>query len=104
MDMDTYQQLAKGTQKDTSTGLTYLTLGLVSEAGEVADKLKKAIRDTNGEVDPLGLMKELGDCLWYISMLANYYNHTLSEVANLNIDKLESRAQRNKLSGSGDDR
>lgn len=80
----------------------YLALGLVGEAGEVADKVKKEIRDggyLTGEIT-----KELGDVLWYLTRLCDVHNVTLKEIAELNKDKLESRLERNKLQGSGDNR
>ena len=49
-------------------------------------------------------MKEIGDVLWYCATLANDLGFNLSEVASENINKLESRYQRNKLGGSGDNR
>ena len=82
--------------------LTYLALGLVGEAGEVAEKVKKKIRDDKWE--PEEVIKELGDVLWYLSALANTLGYDLDEVASLNIEKLESRLSRNKLSGDGDNR
>lgn len=82
-------------------------LGLAGEAGEVVDKLKKIIRDKGGEVsdyDRGEVAKELGDTLWYVAMIARYLGLSLSEVAQGNIEKLESRYQRGKLGGSGDNR
>lgn len=85
----------------------YPVLGLVGEAGEVAEKMKKIIRDKNGEIseqDSLEIQKELGDVLWYISEIARQLNVNLSDIAKTNIDKLESRYVRNKINGSGDNR
>lgn len=79
-----------------------LTLGLCSEAGEVAGKRKKAIRD--GAIDYDAIAQELGDCLWYISELARHYGYTLDEVAELNLQKLSSRAKRGTIHGEGDNR
>jgi len=79
------------------------TLGLVGEAGEVAEKIKKLIRDssrfTNEEI-----MKELGDVVFYATALANIYGKGLNEVLELNIAKLDDRQKRGKLKGSGDNR
>tara|TARA_R110000868_G_scaffold101092_1_gene278336 strand:+ start:6548 stop:6916 length:369 start_codon:yes stop_codon:yes gene_type:complete len=80
----------------------YLALGLTSEAGEVADKIKKKIRD--GKFDRKELAKELGDCLWYISLMATHLDYNMSEIAQMNVDKLSSRTVRNKIQGSGDNR
>jgi len=79
------------------------TLGLVGEAGEVAEKMKKLVRDssrfTNEEI-----MKELGDVVFYATALANIYGRGLQEVLELNIKKLDDRQKRGKLKGSGDNR
>lgn len=88
-------------------GFLEKVLGLVGEAGEAADKVKKIIRDKGGyasEEDREAIVKELGDVLWYVANVARYLDVSLSEVAEKNIDKLESRKRRNKLHGSGDDR
>lgn len=90
-----------------SPGFIEKVLGLTGEAGEAADKIKKIIRDKDGvasEEDRAEIVKELGDVLWYVASLARYLDAPLSDVAKGNIDKLESRLQRNKLHGSGDNR
>lgn len=79
------------------------TLGLVGEAGEVAEKTKKVLRD-GADIDKTEIMKELGDVLFYVTALANFYGGSLQEVVNLNVEKLNSRQQRGKLQGSGDNR
>lgn len=105
MNLNEYQDKAKATavfpKKD---GLVYTTLGLVGEAGEVAEKVKKAIRDFEGVVDSEKLIKEVGDVLWYIAVLSDQLGYTLEEVASLNIEKLASRQKRGVLKGSGDQR
>lgn len=85
--------------------LEYLALGLTSEAGEVAGKVKKFFRD-KGDRDKLveDLNAELGDCMWYISQLANHLGLNLEGIMQSNHDKLESRKQLATLSGSGDNR
>ena len=113
MDFDKYQQRAK--EYDFfepngdlgSVGFVEKILGLTGEAGETADKIKKVLRDKDGmisEEDRDLIVKELGDTLWYIASIARYLDVPLSEVASGNIDKLESRWQRNKLHGEGDER
>ena len=70
-------------------------------------KVKKVIRDKNGIFDnesKLGIKKELGDVLWYISNLCTELNFNLEDVALQNLDKLKLRAAKGKISGSGDDR
>jgi NTP pyrophosphatase (non-canonical NTP hydrolase) len=80
----------------------YPTLGLCGEAGEVAEKVKKQVRD--GNFNRCEVAKELGDVLWYLANLANDIGYSLSEVATMNVDKLQSRKDRNVISGSGDNR
>jgi|TARA_R110000822_G_scaffold39108_1_gene107721 NTP pyrophosphatase (non-canonical NTP hydrolase) len=80
----------------------YPTLGLCGEAGEVAEKVKKQVRD--GNFNRHEVAKELGDVLWYLANLANDIGYNLSEVAVISIDKLQSRKDRNVISGSGDNR
>jgi NTP pyrophosphatase (non-canonical NTP hydrolase) len=80
----------------------YPTLGLCGEAGEVAEKVKKQVRD--GNFNRHEVAKELGDVLWYLANLANDIGYSLSEVAVMNVDKLQSRKDRNVISGSGDNR
>lgn len=79
------------------------TLGLVGEAGEVAEKIKKLIRDSNRFKNE-EIMKELGDVVFYATALANIYGKGLQEVFELNIAKLDDRQRRGKLKGSGDNR
>jgi len=88
----------------------YPVLGLLSESGEVADKFKKIMRDTkmplrNLPMDTkLDILMELGDCLWYIALIADELDFDLSEIAEGNLNKLTSRRNRSKLKGSGDNR
>ena len=82
-------------------------LGLVGEAGEVAEKYKKIIRDKNGVMsddDKAEIIKELGDVLWYIAALAGYLEVDLEEVAARNLTKLGSRKARGAQHGNGDNR
>ena len=109
MDFNEYQKKALKTAiyPDKGSNFVYPTLGLAGEAGEVAEKVKKVIRDKGGQPDQETkdmLKKELGDVLWYISQLATELNLSLDEIAEKNIEKLISRLERGKISGSGDDR
>lgn len=79
------------------------TLGLVGEAGEVAEKIKKLIRDSS-RFQNEEIMKELGDVVFYATALANIYGRGLQEVLELNIQKLDDRQKRGKLKGNGDNR
>jgi NTP pyrophosphatase (non-canonical NTP hydrolase) len=90
----------KGTGSNAE--LSYLTLGLMGEAGEVAEKVKKKIRD--GKFDEVEVAKELGDVLWYLTRLSDAIGCDLEWVAMGNVQKLTDRAKRNVLSGSGDNR
>jgi NTP pyrophosphatase (non-canonical NTP hydrolase) len=85
----------------------YPTLGLCGEAGEVADKVKKVIRDDGGAFsDPVreSLKLELGDVLWYVAQLASELGFDLDTIARANLEKLASRVARNVIAGSGDQR
>jgi NTP pyrophosphatase (non-canonical NTP hydrolase) len=112
MDFNEYQDLAAFTAlyPEAGTGsqlaLAYVGLGL-GETGEVQGKIKKVIRDDGGMVSPgvrRALMDELGDVLWYIAALARELNVSLDNIAERNIEKLQSRADRGAIGGSGDDR
>jgi NTP pyrophosphatase (non-canonical NTP hydrolase) len=106
--LDDYQRQARTTAiYSRSDCLTYPALGLCGEAGEVANIVKKWIRDSNRELSPdikAKLIKELGDVLWYLSQVASDLGVSLNEVASINLAKLADRAARNTLGGSGDDR
>ncbi len=109
MNFDEYQKLAKSTAIYPYRYETiYPALGLCGEAGEVAEKVKKSIRDGLDFYEKRrfkeSLTKELGDVLWYISALADDLGVTLEEVAQANVDKLTSRKERNMIGGSGDNR
>ena len=109
MDFKTYQKQARLTAQYPNLGSNniYPTLGLVGEAGEVAEKVKKVIRDKKGVFDDeskKGLKKELGDVLWYVSNLCTEFNFSLDDIALQNLEKLKLRAAKGKISGSGDDR
>ena len=107
MTFDEYQKRAAATLLPAANNIVYVTLGLTNESGEVAGKIKKWIRDNDKDpnlIDKKAITDELGDTLWYLAMLADMLDIKLSKVADLNIDKLTSRAKRGKLTGSGDNR
>lgn len=82
-------------------------LGLVGEAGEVAEKFKKILRDKSGRIssdDKAEIVKELGDVLWYISSITHYLDIPLQNVAEVNLAKVHSRKSRGVTHGSGDNR
>ncbi len=85
----------------------YCTLGLNEEAGEVAGKIKKSIRDADGEIDEGridAIVKEMGDVLWYLAIMAYSLGLPLSHIAQKNIEKLSDRMNRGKIQGEGDER
>lgn len=84
--------------------LMYLSLGLVGEAGEVANKVKKLFRDIDNPEKRTELGKELGDVMWYMARLAGTLDMNLEELLQQNQDKLESRKARGVITGSGDNR
>ncbi len=81
-------------------GHAYVALGMASESGEVAGKVKKAIRDGGDFTE--ALIDETGDVLWYVSEMAGILGVTLEELAERNLSKLRSRQSRGTLGGSGD--
>ncbi|MBT4349191.1 nucleoside triphosphate pyrophosphohydrolase family protein [bacterium] len=109
MDFKKYQEESQKTvlHKEWDFALPYFVLGLNGEAGEVAEKIKKVLRDNNGVVSDekkAEIEKELGDVLWYLSQTATELGLDLSEVAAKNLEKLFSRQARNKITGDGDNR
>lgn len=110
--LDAYQQAALATAIfEDDARVIYPALKLAGEAGEVAEKIGKLIRDKGwrpGQPLPAeaipDLTKELGDVLWYVAVLADGFGLTLSEVATRNVAKLRDRQQRGVLGGSGDNR
>ena len=109
MDLNHYQEMARNTAQYPNVGTNpiYPTLGLAGEAGEVADKVKKVIRDKEGvfgDLEKEALKLELGDVFWYIAQISTELGFKLEDVAESNLNKLLSRSNRGKLSGSGDNR
>lgn len=109
MNFEEYQAASRKTVVYPNPGhnFIYPTLGLAGEAGEVAEKIKKLIRDNDGVVDDQKkeeIEKELGDVLWYVSQLATEFNLSLDQIADKNIKKLYSRLDRGVIHGNGDNR
>lgn len=106
--LNEYQKAAEMTAvypKDMN--ILYPTLGLTGEAGEVSDKVKKVYRDNGGAFSNEKreeIKKEIGDVLWYCAILARDLGFSLEEVAQGNVDKLESRYNRGVINGDGDNR
>lgn len=104
-----YQLKAKETAKypEKDYNFIYAAFGMMGEAGEVSEKIKKIWRDKNKEVsdeDRLEIKKELGDVLWYLSQIAEELGINFDDVAETNIVKTQSRLERNLINGSGDNR
>jgi len=108
MKFDDYQTQAGKTAiySDADT-ITYCLFGLCSEVGELAGKYKKLLRDSNGHVTPefrADMAAELGDVQWYVANLATDLGYALERIAQMNLDKLNSRMARGVIQGSGDNR
>lgn len=85
----------------------YPALGLANEAGEVLGKIKKVIRDQQGDYTDESreaIEAELGDVLWYVAALCHDLDLDLGRVAEKNIEKLRDRSRRGKVGGTGDTR
>lgn len=110
MTFDDYQKQALTTvisTDDSFKDALHWVLGICGEAGEVAEKVKKIIRDKNGEIsleDKQEMAKEIGDVLWYLAVFAHEMGYSLDEVAVNNLNKLQDRKNRGVLGGSGDNR
>ena len=107
MTFDDYQRLAQETAIYPTLGhpIVYPALGLAGEAGEVAEKVKKAMRDDGMAITPERremLKKELGDVLWYVSETARQAGLRLGEIATHNYFKLKDRQERKMINGEGD--
>lgn len=124
MTLNEYQTRAEVTSTASSMNDTYLLFGLIAEVGELADKVAKAKRKeiiniSGDNILPAlptkehpeafdefvqGFVKELGDVLWFVAMIAKHAGLTLEEVAQINLDKLADRAKRGVIIGEGDNR
>lgn len=103
MNMQYYQKEATRTAiYKPEHAVLYTALGLVNEAGEVAGKVKKILRDDKFDRDAIAA--EIGDVLWYIAALCKDLNVDMAQVAHDNLAKLRDRQERGKLQGSGDNR
>ena len=105
MRLNEYQDKARGTAVySVPSPIDYAILGLVGEAGEVADKRKKQLRDGAAGPDDAALVAELGDVLWYVAAVATELGVSLEDVAQSNLDKLAARTSRGTIHGAGDQR
>jgi NTP pyrophosphatase (non-canonical NTP hydrolase) len=101
MNFNDYQKLAKTTDKGSP--INYYFLGLSEEVGETLGLRKRILRGDKHVIHD-ELRKELGDALWYLTMIADRHGMTLEEVAVTNIEKLEDRRKRNVILGNGSNR
>ena len=123
MELKEYQEKAMTTCMDSSENFSYMFLNLVGEVGELASKVAKAIRKRQIYIGDKGhrndllfdefptcieleeeMMKEAGDILWQLSGLCSVMGWDLQKIADKNLDKLQSRKQRNVIDGNGDNR
>lgn len=108
MTFDEYQKKAAETAiYPQRLRIVYPLIGLAGETGEVAEKVKKIIRDNDGifnEDEKREIAKELGDVLWYLAAIARDMGYRLDDIAQINLDKIASRNERNKIHGHGDNR
>lgn len=110
LDFDTYQNQSQSTAIYPGWGtgslgaLSYVALGLTGEAGEVANKVKKLIRDGDSDQARQAIIEEIGDVIWYLAQLSSELDTNLSVLAQANLDKLADRKARDVLGGSGDNR
>jgi NTP pyrophosphatase (non-canonical NTP hydrolase) len=100
--LNEYQELAFKTAMESAKNPAYMISNLTSEAGEVAGKYAKWIRD--GVLDEEGMQKEAGDVLWQIAGLSTVMGWSLADIASKNLQKLADRQSRLTISGSGDER
>lgn len=104
-----YQKKSRKTAFYPNKGKNFIypTLGLAGEAGEISEKIKKAIRDDGGKITKerkQDLEKELGDVLWYLAQISTEVGLSMDKIAETNLFKLSSRKKRGMLHGSGDNR
>jgi NTP pyrophosphatase (non-canonical NTP hydrolase) len=100
--IEEYQELAFKTALETAKNPAYMVANLTSEAGEVAGKYAKWIRD--GVLDEAGMQKEVGDVLWQIAGLSTVMGWSLADLASKNLQKLAQRQINNSIGGNGDER
>jgi len=109
MEFNDYQKIAweSAIYPDKGKNIIYPSLGLGGETGEVLEKIKKIMRDGNSKITEekkTDLIKEIGDVLWYLAALSTELKTDLNEIAKINIDKINSRKERDQIHGSGDNR
>lgn len=105
---NSYQEAASKTAiYPQNLKILYPLIGLAGETGEVAEKIKKVLRDNNGifsEEKKKEIAKELGDVLWYLSSIATDMDYSLDEIVRMNLQKISARKENNLIHGDGDNR
>jgi NTP pyrophosphatase (non-canonical NTP hydrolase) len=113
MELNDYQMHTRttavypGAGEGQTDAVVYTALGLAGEAGEIANKVKKILRDNGGVLThdvAAELAKEVGDALWYLARFSDELGYPLSNIAEGNLAKLMSRKERGVIGGSGDER
>jgi NTP pyrophosphatase (non-canonical NTP hydrolase) len=103
-DLDVYQEEAFTYAIKEARCIPYMVYGIAGEVGELSSWYAKTVRDGYGSRDFNDVKKELGDILWFVAGLCSVYGLKLSDIAKMNIEKLESRKNRNVIKGDGDNR
>jgi NTP pyrophosphatase (non-canonical NTP hydrolase) len=110
MTFNDYQKDAKSTRaypeygQATIGAIAYCALGLAGEAGEVANKVKKLLRDGDTPELRIKILDEMGDVLWYAAILADELGTDLNVIALDNLKKLRDRKRNATIRGEGDAR
>lgn len=110
LEIDEYQDRALDTAVyPEDPPLLYIALGIAGEAGEYVEKVKKRFRKVGNtyaltDEERVAMAKELGDLLWYIAVAGHELDYSLSEIAEMNLEKLRGRQTAGTLKGEGDDR
>lgn len=120
MELNEYQEKAMSTCLPSCNNFAYMSLGLVSEVGELAGKVAKAVRkeeitlfgndlycgkhitEDGGAELHKGLIGEIGDVLWFVSGICNVLGISLEDVAEANLAKLAERKKNGTIIGNGD--
>lgn len=120
MEINEYQKKAMSTCLPSCDNISYMSLGLVSEVGELAGKIAKAIRKEELKIDynelvkrdkiseeemmslMAGIVGEIGDCAWFLAGICHTLGLSLEEVATANLAKLAERKKLGTIIGNGD--
>ncbi len=107
MEFKEYQASIERYIVNRKSGIEYPVLGLCGESGEVAEKVKKVIRDCDGVLDDeikREIAKELRDVVWYVARIGMELGFSFEEIVSMNIEKMRSRFERDAVRGRGDNR